>query len=108
MKIEIKTMKIPKYEEILKDIAKEQIKITGKFMENLEIRKQLAKTKNPEFEKTGTKRLGLGLCPHYSCVFYCNNLEIHDDDDFLIFWKVSTVNHLGRNLVDHLSSRLQK
>ena len=35
--------KIPEYEEILKDNAKNQIKITRKFMENFEKRKQLAK-----------------------------------------------------------------
>ena len=35
--------KIPEYEEILKNNAKDQIKITRKFIENLEIRKQMAK-----------------------------------------------------------------
>ena len=34
-------VKIPEYEEILKDDAKNQIKITKKFMENMEIRKKL-------------------------------------------------------------------
>ena len=36
--------KIPEYEEILKNNAKDQIKITRKLIENLEIRKQMAKT----------------------------------------------------------------
>ena len=47
--------KIPEYEEILKNNAKDQIKITRKFIENLEIRKQMAKTMNPELKETGTK-----------------------------------------------------
>ena len=38
-----KDEKIPNYEEILKDNVKDQIKITRKFIENFEIRKQLAK-----------------------------------------------------------------
>ena len=50
-----KDEKIPEYEEILKDNAKDQIKITRKFIENLEIRKQMAKTMNPDLTKTGTK-----------------------------------------------------
>ena len=47
--------KIPEYEETLKNDAKDQIKITRKFIENLEIRKQMAKTMNPELKETGTK-----------------------------------------------------
>ena len=56
-------------------------KINSKSPENLEIRKQMAKTMNPELKETGTKWLGLVLCLHCNFVFNCNDLEIYDDDD---------------------------